>query len=200
MLKIYENIEQGSDEWLAMRLGMPTASRFSAVMAKGQGKTRTTYMQELAAEALTGLSDGGFTSADMAWGTKTEPQARATYELESGNECILVGFGTNHGCGASPDSLVGAKGGAEIKCPKTKNQIVAFLSGKMPSTHRAQVQGNMWIFEREWWDFVSFDPRINGASSYFCTRIMRDDDYIKELADQCGIFNDELAELINTLS
>lgn len=199
-MEIYANLEQGTQEWFDLRLGIPTASRFKDVMAKGAGKTRKSYMLDLAAEILTGVRADFFTNEAMQWGTDKEPQARAMYELDTGNDCAIVAFGANHGCGASPDALIGDNGGIEIKCPNTKTQIETYLAGKMPNSHRAQVQGNMWIFEREWWDFVSFDPRINGDSSYFCTRIERDDEYIKELDDQCGIFNDELADLINTLS
>jgi hypothetical protein len=49
--------QQGEPEWFAARLGIPTASEFSTVMAKGKdgGKsvTRRTYMLKLAGEILT---------------------------------------------------------------------------------------------------------------------------------------------------
>ena len=44
MITIYRNIEQGTAEWMALRLGIPTASAFSAVLAKGEGKTRKAYL------------------------------------------------------------------------------------------------------------------------------------------------------------
>ena len=49
---------QGSPEWFAARVGRVTASRISAVLAKGRGgeasTTRASYMGELIAETLTG--------------------------------------------------------------------------------------------------------------------------------------------------
>ena len=69
----------------------------------------------------------------------------------------------------------------------------------MPTSHKAQVQGQLWISGRKWTDFVSFDPRINAESSYFCVRIERDEDYIKDIEAACFIFTDELRAIINDL-
>jgi len=102
-------------------------------------------------------------------------------------------------CGVSPDGLIGDNGGIEIKCPKTTTQIETFLSGKMPTQHKPQVQGCLWVSEREWWDFVSFDPRIEGTSSYFETRVYRDEEYIKQLAQEIALFDEQLQELIEKL-
>ena len=50
--------EQRSPEWFALRLGIPTASQFSALLAKGkrggESKTRRTYLLQLAGEKITG--------------------------------------------------------------------------------------------------------------------------------------------------
>ena len=84
----------------------------------------------------------------------------------------------------------------EIKCPKTTTQIETFLSGKMPSGHKPQVQGQLWVAERDWCDFVSFDPRINGASSYMCVRVERDEEYISTLKSAVEVFEKDLNELL----
>lgn len=39
------NCEQGSDAWHEARRGIVTASNFSKILAKGEGKTRATYMR-----------------------------------------------------------------------------------------------------------------------------------------------------------
>jgi putative phage-type endonuclease len=198
-MEIIKDIEQGTDEWLALRYGWTTASKFKDVMAKGQGKTRKSYMYQLAAEAISDMRQESFTNEYMEWGTETEPQARDMYEFVSGNSVDQVTFIRLDGdkkIGCSPDGLVNDDGMVEFKCPKTTTQIETFLSGKMPTGHKAQVQGQLWITERQWTDFVSFDPRIDGESSYFCTRIERDDDYIKELEAACFQFTDELQEIV----
>ena len=170
------------------------------VMSKGAGKTRKAYMYQLAAEIITGECVETFSNSAMEWGTETEPMARAVYEFENNIETIEVGFiEVNDYLGCSPDGLVFDDGGLEIKCPKTTTQIETYLSGKMPTMHKAQVQSSIWISEREWWDFVSFDPRINGAASYFCQRIFRDENYINEMAIEVDIFKEELIKMVQTL-
>lgn len=201
-MEIITDIEQGSDDWLALRLGWTTASRFKDVKAGGQGKTRKAYMYHLAAEAITGERAESYSNDYMAWGTENEPAARAMYELESGHSVHEVSFikldGDNK-IGCSPDGLIDDCGMVEFKCPKTTTQIETFLSNKMPTGHKAQVQGQLWVSEREWCDFVSFDPRIDGAAGYFCQRQERDEEYIKELSEACYKFTDELREMIKQL-
>jgi putative phage-type endonuclease len=201
-MEIITGIEQGSDEWLEMRLGWITASKFKDVIAGGAGKTRKSYMLQLAAEAITGARLESFSNEYMEWGTATEPQARSMYEFDTGNtveEVSFVKFNTENKIGISPDGLIGNDGGIEIKCPKTTTQIETFLSGKMPSTHKAQVQGSLWVTGRKWWDFVSFDPRIEGDAGYFCVRVERDEEYITKLEANCFAFETELVEMIATL-
>ncbi len=206
-MEIITGFDQGSEEWLAARLGFITGSKFKDVKSAGKGgapsKTRMSYMRQLAAEAITGLPQGSFKNEYMEWGTETEPQARAMYELDTGSTATEVAFikwKPGHKIGISPDALIGEDGGLEIKCPKTTTQIETFLSGKMPACHRAQVQGCLWVSEREWWDFVSFDPRIDGSSSFFCERVYRDEEYIAELEMACLGFEKELNLMIEKLT
>lgn len=201
-MQIIKGIDQGSDAWHSLRYGWITASRFKDVMSKGQGKTRQAYMYHLAAESVTDQREESYTNEYIEWGTATEPQARAMYEIESGNTVDQVSFICLDGdkkIGCSPDGLIGDDGMVEIKCPKTTTQIETFLSGKMPTIHKAQVQGQLWVSGRQWVDFVSFDPRIDGDASYFCVRIQRDDGYIAEIEAACYAFADELNSIIKLL-
>lgn len=198
-MEIIRDIDQGTDEWIALRFGWITASRFKDVKAGGAGKTRKSYMYQLAAEAITGERAESYSNEYMEWGTLTEPQARAMYELDSGNDVEEVSFiklNDTNKIGCSPDGLVGSDGMVEFKCPKTTTQIETFLSGKMPIGHAPQVQGQLWVSGREWCDFVSFDPRINGESSYFIQRQYRDENLIKDISEACYKFEDELQEII----
>jgi putative phage-type endonuclease len=202
-MEIIKNILQGSHEWHELRLGIITASRFKDVMSNGRGnapsKTRASYMLQLAAEMLTGLPTESYSNEYMEWGTKTEPQARATYELETGNDVDEVAFIKCDIVGISPDGLIGDKGGIEIKCPKTTTQIETFLKGEVPSVHKAQIQGSLWASEREWWDFVSFDPRIDGEASFFLKRVERDEEYIDKLKLACDLFHSDLTAMVKQL-
>lgn len=198
---IHRDIEQGTQEWLDMRLGYVTASRFKDVLAGGKGITRNSYMMQLAAEIVTNQVEESYSNSAMEWGTATEPQARSMYELNNFVDVEQVTFITHDtiNAGYSPDGLVGNNGLIEIKCPKTTTHIETVLSGKMPTGHIPQVQGGLWLAEREWLDFISFDPRIISDKSYFCIRVYRDESYIKNLESEVIKFNEELSKIIESI-
>src|SRR5690348_1820958 len=119
--------EQGSADWFAARLGIPTASEFSTVMAKGEGKTRSAYMRKLAGEILTGEPMTAYSNPFMERGKLMEDEARTAYELIHNVDCERVGFITNGFKGCSPDSLIGNNGGLEIKTAEAHIQIDRLL-------------------------------------------------------------------------
>jgi len=184
--------EQGSPEWFSARAGIPTASEFHTVMAKGKGGgesiTRKTYLLKLAGEIITGEPMESFTNAHMERGKAMEDEARDLYSFMTDSDPLRVGFVTNGKAGASPDSLIGERGGLEIKTKLPHLLIDLLLKGEMPPEHKAQVQGCMWITEREWWDFTAYWPKL----PLFTKRIIRDDTYIRTIADAVDQFNDEL--------
>lgn len=184
--------EQGSPEWFKARAGIPTASEFHTVMAKGksggESLTRKTYLLKLAGEIITGEPMESFTNAHMERGKAMEDEARDLYSFMTDSDPLRVGFVTNGKAGASPDSLIGDRGGLEIKTKLPHLLIDLLLKGEMPPEHKAQVQGCMWIAEREWWDFAAYWPKL----PLFTKRIIRDDTYIRTIADAVDQFNDEL--------
>ena len=198
------NCIQGGDEWKSIRCGKITMSRAKDVMAKGVGsapsKTRQSYLYELASEIITGQAADSFTNAAMQHGTLYEPLARIEYEEREGLPVQQVGFvEVNERLGCSPDGLVGENGLLEIKCPKTSTQIQYVLDGEFPSEYKAQVQGQLWVCEREWCDFVSFDPRIEGPSQYFKIRVNRDEEYIEKLKNGVDLFITDLNKILERL-
>lgn len=201
---IIHNFEQGTPEWFAVRTGKVTASRFKDVLANGRGnapsKTRQSYMMEVAAEILTGKMAESYSNEFMAWGTECEPLAREFYQEQNFEHIEKVGF-IEHAdyIGCSPDGLVGDKGLIEIKCPKTTTQMQRVLDDVFPAEYMAQVQGQLWICEREWCDFVSFDPRIKSDAKYFCVRVERDEKYIEQLKKGINDFLTEMLEIIEKL-
>lgn len=187
---------QGTSEWLACRLGIPTASNFSKVLAKGEGKTRKRYMLDLAGERLTGDPCETYSNAHMERGKEMEAEARNLYTFMTDNECEQVGFIKNVDRGASPDSLIGTNGMLEIKTKLPALQIECLLADKLPSEHVAQVQGALWVAEREWIDLCSYWPRL----PLFVKRVYRDEKYISELATAIDAFNAELTEIVEKIS
>ena len=198
-MKIYDCI-QNSEEWYQVRLGKVTASCFSKAIAGGQGKTRKTYMIQLIAERLTQSEQEGFSSAVMVRGQEIEPYAREYYELLNDVSIREVGFvERNENIGASPDGFIGEDGLIEIKCPLSTTHIATILADKVPTTHKPQIQGQLWVCEREWCDFVSYDPRVR-QRPFFCERIYRDEDYIKELHIKIQMFIDEMNQMMQILT
>jgi hypothetical protein len=198
MLQVIE-CDQGTEEWYAARLGIPTASCFATVMAKGKdggaSKTRADYMRKLAGELLTGQPMESYSNGHMERGKDWEPDARNLYAFMHDCEPQLVGFIRNGQKGCSPDSLIGHNGGLEIKGASAHIQVERLLAGKLPPEHRAQVQGNIWIAEREWWDFTSYCPGL----PLFVIREYRDADYIAKLESAVDEFNAELAQIVERI-
>jgi len=203
-MEIIKNIEQGSADWHTLRLGKITASRVKDVLSKGRGTTPSklseTYMIELLAERLTGEAKPFFENDAMRWGTETEPQARAMYELRSGNSVEEVAFIIKDDfVGVSPDGLIGDNGMIEIKCPTTITQIKRALSDDYSLDYYAQIQMQLWVAERDWCDFLSFDPRLDVDAGYLLQRVKRDDEYINEMNKKVYAFIDRKQELYNQL-
>lgn len=194
---------QGSEAWFQQRLGKVTASRLVDVLAKiktGEAAARANYRAELVAERLTGKSAEGFTSPSMKWGTEAEPLARAAYEAETGFLVVETGMVPHPRipmAGASPDGLVGADGLLEIKCPETKAHIATILSGAVPSQYVPQMQWQMACTDRQWVDFVSFDPRMPADMQLYIKRVPRSPELIAEY--ECAV-EGFLAEVDHTVS
>lgn len=195
MLKILD-CEQGSDEWYAARLGLPTASMFATVLAKGRdggdSLTRKTYLRKLAGEIITGECMETYSNEHMARGKDMEDEARRLYAFMTDADPKRVGFIVNGPKGASPDSLIGDKGMVEIKTALPHILIEKLLKDDFPPEHKAQCQGNLWVAEREWIDIAVYWPKL----PLFVKRAYRDEDYIKALSQAVDDFNAELAETV----
>lgn len=196
---------QGSPEWFAERVGKVTASRVADVVARiktGWGASRANYMAELIAERLTGAKAEGYTNAAMQHGIDTEPQARFAYEFYTDATVVQVGFISHPRIamtGASPDGLVADDGLVEIKCPSTATHIDTLLGGSVPSKYITQMQWQMACTDRQWCDFVSFDPRMPESMRLFIQRVPRDEKLIRSLELDVEAFIAELDEKVTAL-
>jgi len=198
-------MEQRTDQWFSARIGKVTASRVADVVAKtksGYSASRDNYMAQLVCERLTGKPTEGFSSTAMQWGTDTEPLARAAYEAKMDVLVDEVGF-IDHpsivNSGASPDGLVGIDGLIEIKCPNTATHIDTLLSQTVPKKYADQIFWQMACTNRDWCDFVSYDPRLPPDLQLFIKRIPRDDKYIQLLEAEVIEFLTETAHKVAQL-
>ena len=188
--------EQGSEEWLAARLGIPTATGFENIVTATGKKSASyiKYMAELIEESILGGGDT-FKSGFMERGNQLEPQARAAYEFLTGNDVIQVGgvyLNEDREVMVSPDGLIPSlKKGLEIKCPKMSTHIRYLLEGGVPAEYVIQVQANLWVTGYETWDFVSYCPEYQKQTLYLFTDA-RDEKLMKA-------FDEHIPQFVKTL-
>ncbi len=199
MPPIIHDVEQGSNAWIECRLGIPTASKFKDILAKGRGgaesKTRTGYMINLASERISGEPCDTYYGNHMARGHRMEPMARAEYEWKYDIDVELVGFVTNDfgfgEIGYRPDCFIGERGLGEIKSRLPLILAEVVKRNAIPPGDWAQVQGGLWAAEKEWLDYIVWWPGL----PLFVKRTGRDTKYIRVLSDAVECFMGELDEL-----
>ena len=166
-LTIYDELEQGTPEWLQARAGILTASTIGQLITTKTIKPAMNdrsrgLCQTLIAERITGHVEPVHPNRAMARGTLLEPEARRIYSEQTGQDVDEVGFARldtdTYTLGSSPDGLVGETGGIEIKSPSAKVHVSTVLSGAIPDYNRAQVQAFLHVTGREWCDFISYLP------------------------------------------
>jgi hypothetical protein len=216
-------IEQRTDAWRQQRAGKITASCFGAAIAvldaepgavyksgprKGQPKLpestaeRDTYMRVVAFERTSGIAKHEIGAKSLSWGRDIEPFSLEAYQVETGNIVTASGFLLHPDfdfIGASPDGLVSTDGGLEMKSPHDEQVHIRTILEGMPKDHMPQVQGNMLVTGRAWWDFASYDPRQKESLRLYVQRIYRDEEYLRKLLTGLLQFNAEVEAMIRQL-
>ena len=195
--------QQRSDEWYELRRGVPTASSFKSVIATGRGGgpslVRKKYMLTLAGEIITGQQTDNYSSWQMQRGRIMEMEAVEHYVLMTGDPVARVGFIKSGRIGCSPDGLVGESGMVEVKTCEPYvlielRELVDRLR-RFPLEHKAQVQGQLMVSEREWCDLVAYS-----TSDLYChIRTHRDEEYIAMLQEKIEQFVEELDALVESI-
>ena len=156
-------------------------------------------MLKLAAEILIGEHRETYQNAEMERGIIQEEAARVEYEFITGRVVDQIGFAMAGKVGCSPDGLCGHEGGIEIKSVIPEIQIETILSNKIPSSHIAQIQGNMMVLDCQWWDFVSYSPLIKNKNYIFIKRAYPDAQYFKKLQTELLSFLNDLNKMVNAM-
>jgi len=197
-------VDQGSADWIAIRLGVPTASNMAKIItpAKGQPSAqRFQYMYCLVAETLTGKPTESFVETEwMARGKLLEPKAAGAYEDFFDVTTVPVGFVTtaNGLIGASPDRLIVHNGrivgGLEIKCPAPQTQIGYWAEG-FGDDYKVQCAGQCFVAEFGYVDRWAWHPQFPPATD----RLVPDPDFTLKLDAALLQFNRERLDLIERL-
>ena len=166
-IKYHNDLVQGSDEWLAARCGLLTASEMKLIMtphlkAASNDKERT-HLYELLAQRITGHVEPHYIGEDMLRGHEDEVEAKIRY-AEAYAPVQEVGFITNDRwgfrIGYSPDGMVGTDGLIEVKSRRQKYQIQTVienvLGDTIPPDYALQIQTGLLVSERDWCDFISY--------------------------------------------
>lgn len=202
MLTIHRELIQGSDEWLAARRGMLTASEIKLIVTPKTLKCAandkvTSHLYELAAQRVTDHVEPSFISDDMLRGIEDEPHARDIY-AEHFHGVEPIGFVTNDKwgftLGASPDGFVGDEGMIEVKSPRQKKQLETIVTGEVPEEHILQIQTGLLVTERQWCDFISY----HGGMHMAVIRVFADATIQAAIVDAAATFYSKLDDVIQT--
>lgn len=191
------DVIQGTSAWADLRLGIPTASAFDEILTPSKlelSKSADKYATRLIAEEYLRLPlDGALSSTSVVRGQVFEKKALSLYELlRDDAELAPVGFvmRDDRRVGCSPDHFVGTNGLLEIKVPEPATHV-AYLLDEQGIGYRLQVQGQIWICEREWCDTLSYHPDMPPA----LVRQYRDEKVIAAIASAVDRFLERKDEL-----
>lgn len=199
-------IPQDDPQWLPARIGCLTASRFFDAIAKtktGWSTSRDKLMKRLLAERLTGFASDHFVTEAMQWGLDHEDEAWSLYEANTGILTASSGLfmhPTIQFCGATPDRLIGHDGLGESKCPTTSTHLTWIINGTVPAEYKPQMLLQLACTQRDWVDFISFDPRVPEKQRLFIRRFTPSEVEIKQAETSASEFLDELEKLFRYIT
>lgn len=174
---IIHNMEQGSPEWHEIRKGKLTGSHATAIANNGAGLK--TYIKDIVIDMF--IEVDHFKNDIMRRGNELEPIARLKYEFENRVEVEEIGFiEYSERCGVSLDGIVGDSGTIEIKSRDNKKHYDLLDKEKIDSGTIWQIQMGLFVSEREWCDFISYNPNFR-KNSLFVKRVYRDDVALKKI-------------------
>ena len=197
-LTIYDQLEQGSTEWLEARRGIVTASTVGKLLT-GTGKvanndTSRALTETLVAERLTGRIEYVHPTRDMERGTILEPFARDVY-AQHYNPVQEIGFmvreDNGYRIGFSPDGLLDDVGFIEIKSRTPRIQINTFRRDDVPAVNIPQIQCGLFVSGREFAHYVSYSPGL----PLFVREVTPDPKWQDAIAEAWEKFENTAAEM-----
>jgi hypothetical protein len=157
----HPDLIQGSDEWLAARCGILTASEMKLIITPtlkiASNEKERSHLYELMAQRITKYVEPHYVSDDMLRGQDDEIEARMLYSKHY-SPVEEMGFITNDRwgftIGYSPDGLVGNDGLIECKSRRQKFQVETIVESAPPVDFMLQVHTGLLVSERDWLDFA----------------------------------------------
>jgi hypothetical protein len=172
------DVQQNSEEWLALRLGKATGSNFGCFMAnygKPFGEPAKRYALQIALEQLTGKkAEHSFTNEHMERGHEQEPIAKMLYAEEFFADVTNGGFYDCGDYGDSPDGLVGDSGVIEVKSVIASTHYENMLRRSFDPAYKWQLVGHLDCSGRDWVDFISYCSDFPVGSQLCVYRLHRE--------------------------
>ncbi|KAA0122135.1 YqaJ-like viral recombinase [Methylobacterium sp. P1-11] len=203
-VRIHADLYQGTDEWIAVRCGMLTASEMSLILTPtlkaARNEKERAHLYELLAQRITKFVEPRYVSDDMLRGRDDEIEALTLYAKHYA-PTETVGFITNDRwgftLGYSPDALVGTDGLVECKSRRQKYQVETFLvhvpDGTIPADYVLQIQTGLLVSERLWCDLVSY----SGGLPLAVIRAYPDDAIQAAILSAAGDFEQRLRDAMS---
>lgn len=195
------NTDQNTNEWLDIRAGKVTGSKFGTFMANdpgGFGDPAKRYAVQVAIERITGIRSGqGFSNEHTERGHEQEPVAKRAYEDRYFVDVLPGGFFCDDHVGVSPDGLVGNDGVIEIKSVIAPVHYATIKRCSFDPSYTWQLAGHLDATCRDWVDFVSYCAEFPEDKQLFVHRIYREDfkDKIDRLRERRAKFLDYIKQI-----
>lgn len=202
---IFHDVQQNTDEWMALRCGKATASNFGTFMAndgRAFGEPAKKYALQIALEISTGKkSEYSFTNEHMERGHEQEPVARMLYEEERFCDVSNGGFFCHGTYGDSPDGLVGADGVLEVKSVIAPTHFATLTRKNFDPAYRWQLVGHLDCTGRAWVDFASYCADFPLDKQLLVYRLYRDDceNELKRLRERRAEFLELVTATLKTI-
>jgi hypothetical protein len=204
---VYTDLIQGSDEWLAARCGVLTASEMNKIITAktlkiASNENERQHVYEIAAQRISQYVEPTYVGDAMMRGHEDEMEACLLYAKEIA-PVSNVGFITNDKwgfkLGYSPDALVGDDGLIECKSRIQKYQVQTMVEhvvdGKcasIPPEFMLQCQTGLLVSEREWIDFISY----SGGLPMIVIRVWPDPDIQAAIIEAAAHFEKRVSAVV----
>ena len=173
------DVEQNSDEWDNLRVGVITSSKIPCIMANygsSFGEVAKKYAINLVIEQLTETKiNNEYFNKEMQRGHEQEPLARCLYEEYTFSEVLNGGFFTDGIIGCSPDGLICEDGLIEVKSVIPTVHFANVKRQNIDPAYKWQIISNLKFTCKEWIDFISFCDQYPDDKKLFIYRSYKEE-------------------------
>ena len=196
-------VQQGSADWLMLKLGVLSASNADKIVAKRDSATRATYMASLISQVCSCVIPEEMNFKAMEHGKLYEPAARDALSVALGfvniQEIAFMFSDESLRVGVSPDGLLDNTI-IEIKCPFNGENFIKFAAFETNKKDWAwQAQFQLFAGKADEHIFCQYDPRMVLCNNLHYVKTERDDAMQKTLADAIPQFIADMDQALNKL-